>query len=263
MHALRSASSLVFAAALIAGCKSKPAESSTAPAATTTAAAPAAPVFTVDAATDGTISGTVKYTGVRPKPKPIDMSSDPSCVAAHKGKAYDESLIVGAKGGLGNAFVFIEKGLEGKHFAVPTAAVTIDQAGCWFRPRVLGLQTGQTLDVVNSDPVTHNIHPMATVNREWNHSQGPGDPPMHRTFSKQEIMIPVKCNIHGWMHAFLGVVDHPYFATTTDDGTFTLPNLPPGTYTVTAWHETLGRQSTTITVAASGKAEANLSFAAK
>ena len=262
MHALRSASSLVCAAALIAGCKSKPAESSTAPATTTTAVAPAPPLFTVDAATAGTISGTVKYTGAKPKPKPIDMSSDPSCVAAHKGKAYDESLIVGAKGGLGNAFVFIEKGLEGKHFATPTAAVTIDQAGCWFRPRVLGLQTGQTLDVVNSDPVTHNIHPMATVNREWNHSQGPGDPPMHRTFSKQEIMIPVKCNIHGWMHAFIGVVDHPYFATTKDDGSFTLPNLPPGTYTVTAWHEALGRQSTTITIAASGKAEANLNFAA-
>jgi plastocyanin len=191
------------------------------------------------------------------------MSSDPTCVAAHKGKAYDETLVVGAKGGLANAFVFIEKGLEDKHFATPTGAVTIDQAGCWFRPRVLGIQVGQTLDVVNSDPVTHNIHPMATVNHEWNHSQGPGDPPMHRIFNKPEIMIPVKCNIHDWMHAFIGVVDHPYFATTKDDGSFTLPNLPPGTYTVTAWHETLGRQSTTLTVSAKGKAEANLTFSAK
>jgi plastocyanin len=257
----RSASTLLFAATLMTGCNSKPTETSaTKPAATT---ATAEPVFTVDAATAGSVSGTIKYTGAKPKPKLIDMSSDPACVAAHKGKAMDESLVVGVKGGLGNAFVFIEKGLEGKHFATPTAGVTIDQAGCWFRPRVLGLHVGQTLDVVNSDPVTHNIHPMAVTNREWNHSQGPGDPAMHRTFSKQEIMIPVKCNIHDWMHAFIGVVDHPYFATTKDDGSFTLPNLPPGTYTVTAWHETLGRQSTTITVAASGKAEANLAFAAK
>lgn len=258
----RPAASLLFAA-LLTGCQSKRTETSQ-PSASTTASTPsAAPVFTVDPATAATVTGTVKYTGAKPKPKLIDMSSDPTCVAAHKGKPYDESLVVGSKGGLGNAFVFIEKGLEGKHFATPTTGVTIDQAGCWFRPRVLGLQTGQTLDIVNSDPVTHNIHPIAMVNHEWNHSQGPGDPPMHRTFSKQEIMIPVKCNIHDWMHAFLGVVDHPYFATTGDDGSFTLPNLPPGTYTVTAWHETLGRQSTTVTLPGSGKAEANLTFAAK
>lgn len=259
----RPAAALLLATTLFTGCKAKPDET-TQPSTTSKAAVPdALQVFTVDPGTATTVSGTVTYTGAKPKPKLVDMSSDPSCVAAHKGKAYDESLVVGAKGGLGNAFVFIEKGLEGKHFAAPTATVTIDQAGCWFRPRVLGLQVGQTLDVVNSDPVTHNIHPMAMVNREWNHSQGPGDPVMHRTFTKQEIMIPVKCNIHDWMHAFIGVVDHPYFATTKDDGSFTLPNLPPGTYTVTAWHETLGRQSTTITVPASGKAEANLTFAAK
>lgn len=257
---LRSASVALFAAsALITGCNSKPAAT---PVAATPAVAPATPVFHVDPATAGSVSGTVKYDGAKPRPKLIDMSSDPSCVAAHKGKAYDESLVT-AKGGLGNSFVYISKGLEGKTFAVPDAGVTIDQAGCWFRPRVLGLQTGQTLDVVNSDPVTHNIHPMAVINREWNHSQGPGDPVMHRKFTKQEVMIPVKCNIHEWMHAYIGVVDSPYFTTTKDDGTFTLPNLPPGTYTVTAWHELLGTQKTTVIIAASGKAEANLQFHAK
>lgn len=243
---------------LLTGCKSK--TETAAPGQTAPAAAPA---FQVDAATAGSIRGVVKYDGAKPKPKLIDMSGDPACVSAHKGKAYDESLVAGSKGGLGNAFVYISAGLEGKHFAAPSAPVTIDQGGCWFRPRVLGIQTGQTLDITNSDPVTHNIHPMAKVNGEWNHSQGPGDPPMHRTFSKQEIMIPVKCNIHDWMHAYIGVVDNPYFATTKDDGSFDLPNLPPGTYTVTAWHETLGTQQATVTVAASGKAEADLQFHAK
>ncbi len=253
---LYAASLLVLVAGCMSGCKRK----------NETAAAPgqpspaAQPVFQVDTATAGSITGSVKYEGPKPKAKLIDMSSDPACVAANKSTMHDESLVVGKGGELGNAFVYVSKGLEGKTFAVPTAPVTIDQKGCWFRPRVLGVQVGQTLDVVNSDPVTHNIHPMAAVNREWNHSQGPGDPPMHRTFSKQEIMIPVKCNIHDWMHAWIGVVDNPYFAVTTDNGSFTLPNLPPGTYTVTAWHEGLGLQETTVTVPRNGGATANLQF---
>ncbi len=256
-----SALGLCLTSTILSGCKAKAPETS----ATKTASsdAPAEPVFQVDPATAGSIHGTVKYSGAKPKPVLIDLSSDPACVAAHKGKPYDESLVVNSKGELGNAFVYIEKGLEGKHFAVPSAPVIIDQSGCWFRPRVLGIQVGQTLDVTNSDPVTHNIHPMAAVNREWNHSQGPGDPPMHRKFTKAEVAIPVKCNIHGWMHASIGVVDSPYFAVTKDDGSFDLPNLPPGTYTVTAWHEKLGTQQTTVTITAKSKGEANLLFAAK
>ena len=256
IHIKSNTTSLLLLCALLAGCKGKQADT----AAPGQAAPAAAPAFQVDAATAGSIHGSINYQGAKPRPKVIDMSSDPACVAAHKGKANDESLVVSSKGGLGNAFVYISSGLEGKHFAPPTAPVTIDQGGCWFRPRVLGIQTEQTLDITNSDPVTHNIHPMAKVNREWNHSQGPGDPPMHRTFSKQEVMIPVKCNIHDWMHAFIGVVDNPYFATTKDDGSFDLPNLPPGTYTVTAWHETLGTQQATVTVPASGKAQTTLQF---
>ncbi len=121
-----------------------------------------------------------------------------------------------------------------------------------FHPRVLGLQTGQELDIVNSDPVTHNIHPMAQVNREWNHSQGAGDPPMHRRFLKQEIMIPVKCNIHSWMHAQIGVLDYPYFAVSAEDGSFTIPNLPPGIYVLGVWHEKLGTAEQQVTVTPHG-----------
>lgn len=224
---------------------------------------PAVSYFKVDAATAATITGTIRYTGKKPTRKLIDMSEDPACVEAHHGKAYDESLVVGAKGALANAFIYIKKGLEGKTFAVPATSVVIDQRGCWFRPRIVGIQTGQELQVINSDPVTHNIHPMAEINREWNHSQGPGDPPMSRKFLKPEIMIPVKCNIHSWMHAYIGVVDNPYFAVSKDDGTFAIKNLPPGTYTIGVWQEKLGTQEQQLTVAPHQDAVADFTFKGK
>ncbi len=241
-------------AALLAGCATK----------TPPPAAPKrepAPVyFQVDAATAGTVTGTIHYKGKRPPPKAIDMSEEPACVEAHHGKAYDESLVVSKSGALANAFVYIKSGLEGKTFAVPSTPVTIDQSGCWFRPRVLGIQVGQTLQVINSDPVTHNIHPMAELNRAWNHSQGAGDPPIDRRFVKPEIMIPVKCNIHSWMHAFIGVLPYPYFAVSADNGSFTIGNLPPGNYTIAVWQEKLGTQEQQITVSPHGSAEANFTF---
>ena len=216
--------------------------------------------FRVDARTAGTFSGAVHYTGRKPVVRLVDMSSDPACVDAHAGKAYDESLVVNADGGLANVFVYIKNGLEGKTFEVPVAPVPIDQKGCWFHPRVLGIQVGQRLEVINSDPVTHNIHPMAQINREWNHSQGQGDAPLARKFLKPEVMIRVKCNIHSWMHAFIGVVDSPYFAVTGSDGTFSIPNLPPGNYVVGVWQENLGTQEAKITVGPSAKVESNFVF---
>jgi plastocyanin len=224
------------------------------------ASQPAVQYFKVDPETAGTIHGTIHFTGKKPVPKLIDMSEDPACVEAHKGKAYDESLVVGPHGAVVNAFVYVEKGFEGKAFETPSTAVLINQQGCWFRPRVLGIQTGQPLEVVNSDPVTHNIHPMASMNREWNHSQGPGDDPITRKFTRPEIMIAVKCNIHSWMHAFIGVLDHPYFATTGEDGAFTLPNLPPGTYTVAVWQEKLGTARQQITVTRGHETVANFVY---
>jgi hypothetical protein len=205
--------------------------------------------YQVDSASAGSITGKIRYTGKRPERKAIDMSEDPACVEAHHGKAYDESMVVGPEGALANAFVYIKSGLDGKRFAIPADPVTIDQRGCWFRPRILGVQTGQVFQVINSDPVTHNIHPMAQINREWNHSQGPGDPPMQRKFLHPEIMIPVKCNIHSWMHAYIGVVDSPYFTVSAEDGSFAIHNLPPGTYTLGLWHEKLGTQEKQVTIA--------------
>ena len=235
---------IVCAALIAAGCS--PGDKK--PQAATQPQQPVLPAFHVDPATAGSISGMIRYEGKRPAAKPIDMSEDPACVAAHKGKPYDESLVTSSRGGLANAFIWVKSGLEGKRFEVPSTPVTIDQNGCWFHPRVLGIQVGQTLQVSNSDPVTHNIHPMAQINREWNHSQGAGDPPIDRRFLKPEVMIRVKCNIHSWMHAFIGAVDNPYFAVSKPDGAFNIPDLPPGQYTIGIWQEELGQQERQITV---------------
>jgi plastocyanin len=247
---------LCCAGMLIAGCSAK---TKTEPA-NAVKSEPAPSFFKVDPATAGTVTGTIRFVGKRPAPKLIDMSDDPACVEAHHGKAHEESLVVDRKGDLANAFVYVKSGLEGKSFEIPAAPVTIDQRGCWFRPRVMGIQVGQALEVINSDPVTHNIHPMAQINREWNHSQGAGDPPIARKFTKQEIMIPVKCNIHSWMHAFIGVLNHPYFAVSADDGSFEIKNLPPGTYTIAVWQDKLGTQEQQVTVAPLAKAETNFTF---
>lgn len=218
------------------------------------------PAFHVDPLTAGSISGTIRYTGKMPARKLINMSEDPACVEAHHVKAFDESLVVASNGALANAFIYVKQGMEGKRFDTPSTPVTIDQRGCWFRPRVLGIQTNQVLKIINSDPVTHNIHPMAQINREWNHSQGAGDPPIDRRFIKPEVMIPVKCNIHSWMHAYIGVVDNPYFAVSKDDGSYTIGNLPPGTYTIGIWQEKLGTQERQVTIAPHSNTLANLTF---
>jgi plastocyanin len=167
---------------------------------------------------------------------------------------------VNPNGALANVFIYVKTGLEGKAFEPPSTPVAIDQKGCWFTPRVIGIQVGQPLSVINSDPVTHNIHPMAQINREWNHSQGAGDEPLARKFTKAEVLIRVKCNIHSWMHAFIGVTENPYYAVTDDKGAFTIPNLPPGEYTLEAVHEKLGTQDQKITVTAKGAVTADFAF---
>jgi plastocyanin len=244
------------ALALLAGCN-RPTPTD-APAASKTAAPPA--YFKVDPSTAGILAGTIHFTGKRPARTPIKMSEDPACVAAHHGKPYDESLVINRNGTLANVFLYVKGGFEGKTFEIPVEPVTIDQHGCWFVPRVMGIQVGQTLKVVNSDPVTHNIHPMAQINREWNHSQGAGDEPLARKFLKPEVMIRVKCNIHRWMHAFIGVVDNPYFAVSSADGSYEIRNLPPGDYVIGVWHETLGTQEQKVTIPASGKISLNFTF---
>jgi plastocyanin len=216
--------------------------------------------FKVDPATAGTVSGRILFTGKAVPGKKIDMSEDPQCNKLHKSSVMDQAVAVNKNGGLANVFVYIKGGLEGKKFAPPSFAAVMDQKGCWFEPRVLGIQTGQEFDVTNSDPVTHNIHPRAHANREWNQSQAEGSPPLQRKFMQREIMIRVKCNIHNWMHAWIGVVDNPYFAVTGSDGTFELKNVPPGEYTIEAWQEDLGVEEQRVTVGPAGKSEIAFTF---
>jgi plastocyanin len=216
--------------------------------------------YKVDPATASVVAGKVSFKGRKPQSPAIDMSEEPLCVEAHKKGRYDGPVVVDSTAGLANAFVCIKQGLEGKTFEPPSTPAVIDQHGCWFQPRVLGIQTGQTLQVANSDPVTHNIHPLAQINREWNHSQGQGDAPLARRFLKPEIMIRVKCNIHSWMRAYIGVVDHPYFAVTDGGGRFEIRNLPPGEYVLGAWHEAMGEQEARISVPPARRVEANFSF---
>jgi len=210
---------------------------------------PASAAGPTDAAAAGSLKGTAKFEGAAPKPARIDMSSDPSCAQAHPTPATTEDIVIGANGGLANVIVYVSDGLGNLTFEPPQHPAVIEQKGCQYKPHVLALQANQKLDVVNSDVTTHNIHPMPNNNREWNKTQ-PHGMPIEETFARAEIAIPVKCNVHPWMRGYIAVFKHPYFAVTGKDGGFDLKNLPPGTYTITAWQEKLGTQSQKITVGA-------------
>ncbi len=249
---------LLFAALITAACNTaKPPEKKAA------AVEPPKPVeyFHVDPATAGTIHGRITYTGARPERKVIDMDSDAACQKAHAGHpVYDESLVTGKSGGLANAFVYIQSGLEGKKFEPAEGSVVLNQHGCMFQPRVFGIRAGQTMAVRNSDTVSHNVHPKPTNNYDWNQQQSPGAPDLEHRFPRADVMIPVKCNVHSWMRAFIGVVDHPYFAVTGPDGSFQLKNVPPGDYTLAVWQEKLGEQKQTVHLAPSGTAAVNFTY---
>jgi hypothetical protein len=196
------------------------------------------------------VKGTVKFDGTAPKPTRIDMSQDPICAKAHLTPATTEDVVVGTDSGLANVVVYISDGLTSHDFQPPQQPAMLEQKGCQYRPHVLALQASQKLDIVNSDETTHNIHPNPSNNREWNMTQ-PHAMPLEQTFAREEIAIPVKCNVHPWMKGYIAVFKHPYFAVTDKNGSFELKDLPPGTYTITAWQEKLGTQIQKVTVGAS------------
>jgi plastocyanin len=215
-----------------------------------------------DEANGGTVTGKVAFTGDKPKMVTMDMSANPACERAHKdAPAKSEEVVVNGNGTLKYAFVWVKSGLPDKNWAVPTTAVLLDQNGCMYKPHMIGVMAGQNIDIKSSDPTNHNIHPQPTVNQEWNESQSPGAEDKMKSFARQEVMIPVKCNVHPWMRAYIGVVGHPFFAVTGDDGTFTLKGLPPGTYTIQLWHEKYGTQEQQVTVGA--KESKTVDFAVK
>lgn len=203
----------------------------------------------IDQSTVATVTGKVSFQGDKPRMKPIMMDQDPVCVQKHTGKpALTEDGAVDSNGTLPNVFVYVKEGAEKYNFPTPTEQVVLDQNGCMYKPHVLGIQAGQDLHIISSDPTTHNIHPMPKDNREWNESQATGAPPLDKKFARAEIMIPVKCNQHPWMKAYIGVTKNPFFAVTGSDGTFTIKGLPPGDYTLEAWTATFGTQDQKVTV---------------
>ncbi|MGB8580052.1 MAG: carboxypeptidase regulatory-like domain-containing protein [Candidatus Sulfotelmatobacter sp.] len=220
----------------------------------------------VKAAGEGKISGTVKLSGTAPHMRGIDMSKDPWCAKQHANDpAHMENVVVGTGGGLEHVVLYISEGLTGGALAeVATGTPVFDQKNCMYTPHVLAMDINQKFKVITSDQTTHNIHPNPnplTGNIPWNQSQPPGAAPIEKSWKAPE-MIPVQCNIHPWMHGYFSVVKGPY-ATTDASGAYTINNVPPGSYTVTAWQEDLGTQTAKVTVAAGGTGSADFTFKGK
>ncbi|MFQ5724511.1 MAG: carboxypeptidase regulatory-like domain-containing protein [Terriglobia bacterium] len=216
---------------------------------------------TVDPATAATIQGRVLYQDGQPRRNRIRMAADAVCIQQHQGPVYSQEVALNDNGTLRYVFVYVKsQALADYSFPTPTEAVVLDQRGCLYTPHVIGAQTNQEIKIMNSDPTTHNIHPIPRNNREWNTSMGPNAEPLLRSFPREEVMIPVKCNVHPWMRSYVGVLSHPFFAVTGQDGTFKISGLPPGDYTIIAWQEKLGTVEQTVTVGASETQEVDLSF---
>ena len=217
--------------------------------------------YTPDKGT-ATVRGTVRFEGTPPKRRPIDLGAEEFCVAEHQDKPLrSETVIVGKGGGLANVFVHVKSGLRGWKFAKATGDVVLDQYGCQYKPHMLGAQVGQTLKVRNSDPIMHNVHAtdMKSGRDFFNWAQAKKGMESSKTL-KRASFYRVKCDVHGWMGSYLMVVKHPFYAVTTEDGAFTFARLPPGTYTLEAWHEKLGTQTASVTVGDGETKEAKLSF---
>jgi hypothetical protein len=215
----------------------------------------------------GTVTGVISFNGTVPAPKKIDTAADAVCGQKNPNLSTEDTVVKDGK--LANVFVYIKDGstTDGTKFAdytwsAPASAVTLDQNGCHYKPHVMGIQTNQKLTITNSDPTQHNIHWTPKVNPEWNQSQPNGAPPIEKTFQRAEILVPVKCNQHPWMKAYIGVMKHPFYAVSAEDGTFTISGVPAGKYTVVAWKEGgAGIEKTLdVTVPANGSAKADFAF---
>ena len=227
------------------------------------ASAPAPDAKRVDPATAANVSGKVLFEGAPPAAASIKMASDPACEAANKGGELKSETYTVENGGLDNVFVYVKDGLGNKFiFDTPTESVKLDQKGCHYVPHVLGLRTAQPLEIVNSDATMHNVHGMPETNREFNYGQAVAGMKNTVVFTTPEVLIPFKCDVHAWMNAYIGVVDNPYFAVTGSGGRFELKSLPPGTYTIEAVHEKLGRQTQSVTLGEKDSKDITFTFKA-
>jgi plastocyanin len=219
-------------------------------------------VPSVDPATAGAVRAVVRFEGEIPAPVMMRLDGDPKCVTANgSAQRADESVLVGPERGLQNVFVYVKDGLTAYGFPIPTAPVVLDQDTCRYTPRVIGVRVGQPLEIRNSDPLLHNVRSNSVINQPFNKSTPIAGVSFTQTFATTEVMVPMKCDVHAWMSAYIGVLDHPYFATTGADGQVTLPNLPPGTYTIEAWHETLGTRTAQVTIGPKETKDVAIAFA--
>jgi hypothetical protein len=213
----------------------------------------------VDPATAGSVGGKVMFTGSAPEPEEIRMDAEPTCQEQYPDGAFTETVVVNDDGTLQNVFVYVKEGLGGLKFPGPTEGAVLDQKGCRYRPHIFGAQTGQDVIIRNSDGILHNIHPMPSVNRPFNLGQ-PRTMDSTKQFDQVEVMIPIECDVHDWMKGYAGILEHPYFSVTGSDGSFSLPNLPPGTYTIAAWHEVYGEQTMSVTIGEKESKEVEFAF---
>ena len=220
---------------------------------------------------EGTISGVVSYTGTAPEPKKIDTAADAACTSKSPNLVTEEWMVKDGK--VANTYVYIKEGTltdNSKISAYSTfpnmpSSATLDQNGCHYKPHVLGVVVNEPISITNSDPTTHNIHFTPKNNPDWNQSQPNGAAALTHKLARAEILVPVKCNQHPWMKSYVAVSKHPFFAVTAEDGSYTIKGVPPGKYTVVAWHEggANGTEKTMeVTVPASGAAKADFSFGA-
>ncbi|MBI1884557.1 MAG: carboxypeptidase regulatory-like domain-containing protein [Chlamydiae bacterium] len=217
------------------------------------------PTLSIDPQKTGTISGKVLFKGQALQPKELPMGGNPECSTFHQGKAYSEELLV-KDGALQNVFIYIKEGLEQYSFTPPQEPVKLNQAKCLYSPHVVGVQVNQPFILVNSDPTLHNVHSYSQANETWNVGMPFEGMEVTKTFSKSEIMITLKCDLHPWMIGYVVVLNHPYFAVTDAQGHFEIKNLPPGKYVIEAWHEKLGTQDQTIEINAQETKELEFSF---
>ncbi|MDX6694264.1 MAG: hypothetical protein QOF02_1867 [Blastocatellia bacterium] len=214
---------------------------------------------------EGTITGKVSLNGAAPAPKPIDMSQDGACVQTNPNPVSEE--VTSKDGKLASVLVYIKDGqvtggskISQLSFPLPADTAKLDQHGCHYVPHVLAVQAKQKVEVVNSDPTTHNVNVQAKSNEKWNQSQTQGAAPIVKSFARAETLIPVKCNQHPWMKAYVSVLSHPFFFVTKEDGTFEIKGVPPGTYTLVAWHEKLGEKTAQVKVDAKGTVTSDFTF---
>jgi plastocyanin len=207
------------------------------------------------------VTGTVTFDGKVPALKPLAMDADPACAKKHTTPVPNEMLVLGSGNTMGNILVWVSKGLPaGKTWPAPKNPVVLDQKGCQYHPHVQGIMVGQTYRILNSDGVLHNVHALPKINRGFNRPMPATVTEATATFDKPEDVFQIKCDVHPWMSAYIGVFTHPFFSATGTDGKFTISGLDPGTYEITAWHEKLGTQTASVTVGANETKTQNFKF---